>query len=317
MADEELLLSSDDEWDDGNETLKKYRPDIPINDTTEEWDDGRGGETLKGGCKTSKVKTQEEACYPSDIDVIQNKRIYPSPTYCTAEYVYETLGLWDHRLQRKRKPSDTDVQDVDYINQNILAMEAYIDKNTFQTWRPHRVKNKIVQMMTYQKDIGASWGFRTGMAEEGGNYVMLQRDVLPWDPEQGDELWARTGIGGNWVDWTDRVKRGFDDDERSLIWIDEPMGKMYVNTMLGARGQAFRISYRYGIVDDVPWDIQRACGLLVAVQMIDTDWYATKLGQGGDLGNNVATRKDSMMKEANRILAMNQRATIARPAYGR
>jgi len=308
---------SEEEWDEGNDTLRKYRPDIPINETTEEWDDGRGGETLKGGCVTSKAPTIEEACYKSDLDVVQKKRIYPSPTYCTAEYVWETLGMWDQRLQKRKMPDDMGVQSIDYINSMILAEEETIDGLTGNTWRPHRVKDKIVQMMTYQQDAGASWGFRTGMVEEGGNYVMLQRNILPWDPEQGDELWARVGVGGNWVNWTDRVKRGYDDTERSLVWFDYDMGKMYVISMLGARGQAFRISYRYGIVDDVPFSIQRACALRVATQVLDTDWYVTKLGTGGDLGGSIRERKESMMKQANQMLAMKQRPTIARPSYGR
>ena len=302
-----------EEEQDDEALMRKYQPDIPINEKEEEWDDGTPDGVLKGGCVTSKEPTIQEACYADDIKEIQKKRIYPSPTYCTAEFVYETLALWDHRLQRKKKPSNLDVQDIDFINMDILAMEEYIDSVVFDSWRTRRVKDKIVQMKTYWGD-GGVLNQRTHMAGYGGNYVTLNRGVLPWDPEQGDELWHRTGIGSNWENWTDRVQQGFNDKTRSLVWIDGDTGRMYINTILA--GGQFRITYRYGGTEDVPYAVQRACGLLVAVNMIDADWYVTKLGQGGDLGGNVRERKESMLRTANKLLASIQRPTVARIAYG-
>ena len=300
--------------DDDKEILKKYLPDIPLNDDTEEWDDGTPDGVLNGGNVTSKVPTNEQAVYADDVSEKQQKRIYPSPTYCTPEYVYMTLGLWDQRLQRPKLPSDTDVQDIDYINMNILAVEDYIDHATFNTWRAKKVKDRICVIRDYAFDKNNR--LRMQMMREGGNYIVVHRDILPWDPEQGDRLYYRKNQGGNWEDWTDRVQRGFDDKEHALMWFDYDRGIMRLRPPLFTLSSQVRISYRYGNPGDVPYDIQRACGLLVAIQLLQADWYTTKLGTGGDLGGNVDRRIAEMRKEANMILSFNQRTTASRPSHG-
>jgi len=307
----ERPVPSDDDSED-NAILRKYRPDLPKNKPSQQWDDGTPDGKLDGGNVTSKKRITEEEFYDDDMIDEQRKRLYPSPSYCTAEEVYETLGMWDHKLQRRKGPSDMDVMDVDTINMNILAMEDRIDHETFNTWRAKRVKDKILQLKTYQND---ALSFRTTMISEGGNYALLHRNVLPWDPEQGDELWWRT-LGGQWANWTDRVQTGYDDTDSYRIWFDYDKGKMFVNTLYYTRGSQFRISYRYGNPDGVPWDIRRACCLLAAIQLIQSDWYVTRIGTGGDMGSTLDKRIQNMKDEAHRILALNQRATIARPAYG-
>jgi hypothetical protein len=49
---------------------------------------------------------------------------------------------------------------------------------------------------------------------------------------------------------------------------------------------------------------------------MQADWYTTKLGTGGDLSGIIDKRVNSMKEEANKILWLNQKATIARPLYG-
>lgn len=217
------------------------------------------------------------------------------PTYCTVEDVEETLDFPD--------PSDpmgmfrfSDVSHPSYarVQKMILSAEDEIDRRTRRSWRVNYVKDHIASIQTYWHDIN---GVRMAYFRNGGDYVQLHKDILPWDPEQGDRLEVRTH-GNQWIDLTYVNIDGTSPSEVQNIntWFDYKKGKLYIRTRLyQVKANALRISYRYGSEDPVPAGINRLACLTVASQILSMDMYSIKMGLGGD----VAGIKDQTLNRWN------------------
>lgn len=217
------------------------------------------------------------------------------PTYCTVGDVEETLGLSDpnNPLDIFRF-SDVSVPTYDRVEKFIMMAEDEIDRRTRRTWRVNHVKDYITSIQGYWHDIN---GVRMDYFQQGGDYIQLRKDVLPWDPEQGDRIEIRNR-GNQWRDLSDINIDGAPPgpDGRVNYWFDYHQGKMYLRTRLfQVKPNSVRISYRYGSTEPVPLGINRLCSLLVASKIITMGIYDVKLGMGGDISGV----KDSLLRAWN------------------
>ena len=204
------------------------------------------------------------------------------PTYCTVQDVEETLDLPspDDPMGIFRF-SDVSHPSYDRVVRMILAAEDEIDRRTRRSWRVNYVKDHIATIQTYWPDQN---GVRMMYYRNGGDYVQLHKDVLPWDPDQGDKLELRTR-SNQWLDITDVNIDGTPPSGENINqWFDYKRGKLYLRTrMYQVKPNAVRISYRYGSEDPIPAGINRLACLTVASQILSMDMYSVKMGLGGDI----------------------------------
>ena len=176
------------------------------------------------------------------------------PVYCTPEDVSETLDLPD--------PNDnygtlmfTDVSHPNYhrVCKMIKANEDMIDRTIRRSWRENRVKDYVATIDTYWHDVNA---WRQNYYNEGGNYIQLRKDVLPWDPSKGDKLEYKTRAN-MWVDIThakEMTNESVSATDATMqgrvgygFWFDYHLGKLYLRTSIYQNlAHSVRISYRYG-----------------------------------------------------------------------
>lgn len=216
------------------------------------------------------------------------------PTYCTVEDVEETLGLpsRDHPQEIFRF-SDVSNPTYNRVERYILGAEDMIDQRTRSTWRVNHVKDHMTSIKDYWADQN---GFRTQFYLEGGDYVQLRKDILPWDPEEGDKLEIRMHSNA-WMDITDTINTNEPPtgptDRHVSFWFDYPMGKLYIRThIFQRRPNALRISYRYGSTEPVPEGIRRLCELEAATRVLTGSIFDIKVGMGGDISGV----KDSLLR---------------------
>jgi hypothetical protein len=232
------------------------------------------------------------------------------PTYCSVDDVAETLDLPDpndplgmFRFSDMSHPSYSRVEKM------ILGAEDEIDRRTFRSWRENCVVDHLESIHTYWPDRN---GVRMDYWNNGGDFVQLEQNVLPWDPTKGDKLEVRTR-GNNWRDITDTYNPDRDqydpyDKQAGGFWIDYEMGKLYIRTRLfQTRANAVRISYRYGSCEPVPWAINRLCCLIVASQIVVQGVYDTKVGMGGDISGVKNQLLSSWEGEMMRLYSSYQR----------
>lgn len=229
------------------------------------------------------------------------------PTYCTVEDVEETLDF----------PSPDDptgifrFSDVSHPSYNrvvklILAAEDEIDRRTQRSWRVNYVKDHITSIQTYWHDLN---GVRMAYFRNGGDYVQLHKDILPWDPEQGDKLEIRTH-GNQWIDITNVMVDGRSPVDAHNIsqWFDYKHGKLYIRTRLyQVKANALRISYRYGSEEPIPLGINRLAALTVASQILAMDMYQIKMGLGGDIAGVKDQTLNRWQEEMGRLYTSFQR----------
>lgn len=242
------------------------------------------------------------------IHILMSYTINDEPTYCTVEDVEETLDLPSpDDPMGMFKFSDMSHPSYERVQKLILAAEDEIDRRMRRSWRVNYVKDHIATIQTYWHDEN---GVRMAYFQNGGDYIQLRKDILPWDPEQGDKLEIRTH-SNQWRDISELRVDGTSprDDYNINQWIDYEHGKIYIRTRLyQVKGNAARISYRYGSEDPVPAAINRLACLIVASQILTMDMYSIKMGLGGD----VAGIKDQILSrwqdEMNRIYSSYQRS---------
>lgn len=246
----------------------------------------------------------------------------PTPTYCTPEEVAMTLDLPDpDNNYGYFQFSDMSHPSRDQVCRMICANEDIIDRRLRKSWRVNYVKDYQCTIPIYQWDEAA---YRTAYYANGGNYVQLRKDILPWDPEQGDRLEFRTLLNT----WRDASELDPEQDDMGRLppghplkwsvpfYFDHPKGRLFLRTRrLQQKYNALRISYRWGSTEPVPPAINRLCCLLTAMQVINMQAYSVKVGLGGD----IAGVKDQMLKawqdEINTIYSSFQRTGSVHSLY--
>lgn len=240
----------------------------------------------------------------------------PTATYCTPDDVAETLDL-----PNPNDPygifyfDDTSHPSRDRVVKMIKSNEDIIDRRIRKSWRVNRVKDKIFSINNYWGDIN---GWRREYYQQGGEYVQLRKNVLEWDPSQGDKMEYRLR-SLEWIDISNnKIKEG-EDAGRSYsvlnigqptarFWFDYDYGKLYIRTFLfQSRANSIRISYRYGSDEEVPAAINRLCCLMTASQIINMQVFNTKVGAGGSISGVKDELLRGWQEEMNQIWTSYQR----------
>ena len=201
--------------------------------------------------------------------------------YCTPEDVIEMMMIRDPCTQEIMTLTDKSFPTRQWVQKQILIASDYIDSATQDTWG-------VIQHKNYIMDRGDLWWltntYRFNVPwQRGGWQTQLINPILPWDTSKGDTLEIREDKN-NFVDISDEYGESF--------WFDYEGGSFFWMKPTISDYNKFRITYRYGRETTPPYDIQDACIKKVAITIMQTDWYRSKLGGGGDLSSKNDTKRE-------------------------
>lgn len=246
---------------------------------------------------------------PDDDDFWPEEPKIYSTHYCTPLEVAMTLDLPDpdnplgfYKFSDMSQPSE------DTIRMWIASNEDRIDLRLRRSWRVNYVKDFVTDIPQYMWD---EVSFRSAYYANGGNYIQLRKNILPWDPQKGDRIELRSVLN-NWGDQS--IMR--DEKERlppelgpDNFWFDYRKGRLFLRMRkLQPKFNALRISYRYGSEEEVPAGIKRLCCLLTAIQVLQSQAFLIKVGLGGDISGIKADMVKSFQDEANELYSAFQRS---------
>ena len=119
-------------------------------------------------------------------------------TYCEPLDVMKAIRIIDYYSPDGDilQPSDASLPDWDELCFRITVAEKFIDRYTGQSWRPNKVKNEIHDINTYWHDENAR---RFEYYLQGGYFVQLHKNIIPFDTSLGDRLEIRT-LSNRWID---------------------------------------------------------------------------------------------------------------------
>lgn len=228
-------------------------------------------------------------CTYTDPDIVADMMDFPDPHDPTATM----------RFTNESHPS------YNAIVRMIRSNEDIIDRRLKRSWRVNYVKDHVCDIPVWQHDESHTF-FRPDYYKYGGNVVQLNRDILPWDPTEGDKLEIRQ-FPNHWVDISTMETNGgimantfsFDYDGGKLI-LRSPFFTM--------KGLGLRISYRYGSTDPVPDAITRLCTLMTASQLLTQSFWIVKVGMGGDISGIKEQMLREWKEEMNTIWSSFQRS---------
>lgn len=229
-------------------------------------------------------------------------------TYTTPEIVAETLDLPDPGNNLGMYTfSDVSHPTVYQVARMIRANEDIIDRRLNTTFRVKRVKDKVMTIQEYWHDIN---GWRGEYHNQGGHFIQLRKNVLPWNPEQGDKLELRS-LNNTWADvsqWP--LGKEEPDGNRGPVttcWFDYPMGKLYLKTRpYQVKANSIRISYRYGSEEEPPDGICRICSLMTAINVLNMQTFNIKVGMGGDIAGIKDAQIRNWQEEVNNLFTSFQ-----------
>lgn len=195
--------------------------------------------------------------------------------YGTPQDVFDLLNLQDPVTMEPLSPDNTTYPTYDQLQRRLLGISDDFDAKTHDTWR-------INTVIDYVFDRGTMWSAtNTGIYgtpwRYGGWATQLIGPIMDWDASLGDKLYSRKPRGGEWTDITDQVGTSF--------WFDYRGGVFFCLYPQYLIDSAFKITYRYGRNDTPPYDVQDAVIKMAAIWVMQSDWYRTKLGGGGDLSS--------------------------------
>lgn len=183
----------------------------------------------------------------------------PLPEYCSVKNVADWLRI---DIDENTDPN------IEMVNEFILVAQDIIDRRTAHSWQSEKQKRNETH------DIPDSlWDYGQGIP------VFLQhRGIKPFDASKGDKFEIWDGI---------KYEEQDVSANDNFIHFEETSGTYYIRgfffTIL--RKKRFRITYRYGSDQEnelIPRDIQRACILLAAIDILSTDFQMSKIPYGGE-----------------------------------
>jgi hypothetical protein len=191
------------------------------------------------------------------------------------------MMLRDPCTQKIMVPNDQSFPTREWLQERILEASDYLDSATQDTWG-------VIQHKDYIMDRGDLWWltntYRFNVPwQRGGWQTQLINPILPWDPSKGDKLEIRVDKN-NWVDITDQIEKSF--------WFDYEGGSFFWMQATISDYNKFRITYRYGRDCAPPNDLKSACIKYVGIEIMQTDWYRSKLAGGGELSSKSETKKE-------------------------
>lgn len=255
---------------------------------------------------------------PFDRDILTTSDGRYVATYCTPKDVMRRLrfvAYSDEFDQEIHEPSDADLTTYDEMIFLIEDAENSIDALVGVTWKPKRIVKHIMTVNEYWHDIN---GIRMEYWQNGGYWVQLNPDICEWDPNLGDKVEIRTP-GNQWVDITRMTVADPEDPDgtNNRFWFDYERGILFLRTpYYSMKNNAIRITYRYGRQEPVPADISMATSLKVAIHLLNSEMYDTRIGQGGDLGSQKQNYVKYMNDKINEIVANRREFTPVISLYG-
>jgi len=184
----------------------------------------------------------------------------PLPEYCSVKNIADWLRI---DIDENSDPN------IDMVNEFILVAQDIIDRRTAHTWQSEKQKRNETH------DVPDSlWDYGQGIP------VFLQHRGLktPFDASKGDKFEIWDGI---------KYEEQDVSQNDNFIHFEKTSGTYYIRgfffTIL--RKKRFRITYRYGSDQEnelIPRDIQRACILLVAIDILSTDFQMSQIKYGGE-----------------------------------
>ena len=179
--------------------------------------------------------------------------------YVTAVQVASFLGI-----TTPDGSSDPTLAEVDeMINEN----EDHIDQETMHAWRSVSVSDEYHSLENYAFNVS-----------DGVSFNLHHRKVKTFVSGTDKlEVWD----GGQWLDYVANKVEARNRD----FWVDYTNGRVFIKTFPRSLPRFFgvRVTYRFGETS-VPGDIQKACKLLTAGDVLMSDDKSLLLPEGS---NNV------------------------------
>lgn len=186
--------------------------------------------------------------------------------YCTSANIFSFLQLAANSdptfsgktdFDANTKPTQTEVEE--WINES----EDEIDRSTMHAWRSVTVTKEQHHIKAPSYQLG-----------DGSTIKLLHRNIKTLT--SGTDL-LEIWDGSNYVDYVANKTEGRNKD----YWVNEQDGMIFVKTYPAYLPRTFgaRVTYRYGETT-VPGDIKRACILLTAIHMLQSEDRSVLLPEG-------------------------------------
>lgn len=235
--------------------------------------------------------------------------------YCTPDDVAMAMDLPSPDDPFKTMAfDDMSHPSFEQVERMIRSNSEMIDRRLRRSWRENRVKDRVVSIDVYEHDEN-TW--RTEYWLRGGNFVQLERDLRPLDPAKGDKVEVRS-FSGQWRDVSAFEGNDADPSENQCrFWVDPERGRLFYRAnIFQPRYNTLRLTYRWGSEEPAPEAIRRLCVLLTMIQILQTQPFFIKVGQGGDLGMVRQDMIKTWTEESNYIWGAYQRPSAVFSMYG-
>lgn len=229
-------------------------------------------------------------------------------TYCSEAGVSQTLQLTeqdpndDTKVRRLEFTTET-LPTLEEVTKWIEQSETIIENETKRAWKSISIPDEYHKFEGWQVP-----GFHIGY---GRRIWFTQRTVVIklYNSKVTDFASGTDKIEYfDGSDWTDIVATGTKGDSfgEGDFWPDLKNGVIYLYGKVSpVPGKSLRVTYRYGAETTVPLDIQRACELLTAIRVMESDDYVQKFA--GAPPFTAQQKSSSFRKEALGILRYHKK----------
>lgn len=206
-------------------------------------------------------------------------------TYCTADNVISFLRLYDPSTGTRWADSTTSDPTTAELEGWINDAEDHIDAVTGHAWRTVTVTDEY-------HDAGRGW---QGFYDREMPIKLDHRKIATLSTASDKiEVWN----GSSWINFATEYTEGRSDG----FWIDYTNGIVYfVNYKPYYADSGVRVTYRYGD-SAVPGDIEEAATKLVAIRVLESDWYKAVVPEGSGLENRKTDLCVRWREDVERIL---------------
>jgi len=210
-------------------------------------------------------------------------------TYCSSEDVKRYLGS-SVSFSTTSTPTDTE---VGYF---IDDAEDEINQRTQHAW-----KTVTAGPEYYDIPINSIYGRADGNFSMGVPIFMRHRHIIDFETAAvtADSDYIQLWDGSKYENWVTAKTEGRSED----YWLDNQKGVLYLKQFYYPyRNQKLRLKYRYK-ESPVPYDIRKACAMMVAIRVLSTDDRSVALNETGDpTRQNYSDRITKMQTEIDKIL---------------
>jgi hypothetical protein len=214
--------------------------------------------------------------------------------YCSTRDVARYLQVPEFGGEGSTAPTIQDVQRF------IQDAEEELDRDIGHAWKERSVSEEMHDLNQLSYIYGTGWPIYLGF-----------RKVRTLDSDEGDkiEIWD----GENWVDWvaSSDYTEGRDED----YWMDYKNGILWIKSLSGTSytKMSVKVTYRYGDTS-VPNDIRKACALLAAINILDTNDRTILVPEGSPPSINWDRKIERWQAQIDKTIA--SRAEIKFKAFG-